>query len=189
MHRPVVLSALIILACGCTTTPTLPDELVFRPAGMKKPMDLKGIRRLAIMEFRNYTENKEAPARVEGLLAEELRKSGRYSRMTLKLKVWSMSAIGSFTIWAARMGGGDPAGNARLRAALGIISASMCGMSCRARLAADLASYKTSRSPMSNSTGILRLANSLSLNTGRKGTRERRPIALTIRCSASRLLD
>jgi curli biogenesis system outer membrane secretion channel CsgG len=78
VHRPVVLSALVLLACSCTTTPTLPDELVFRPVGMKERVDLKGIRRLAVMEFRNYTENKEAPARVEGLLTAEFQKSGRF---------------------------------------------------------------------------------------------------------------
>ncbi len=99
MYRPVVLSALIILVCGCSTTPTLPDELVFRPAGLKQPVDLKGIRRLAIMEFRNYTENKEAPARVEGLLTEELRKSRRFellerSQMEQALKEVALGQTG-----------------------------------------------------------------------------------------------
>ncbi len=99
MHRPVMLSTLIILVCGCTTTPPLPDELVFRPAGLKHQVDLKGIRRLAVMEFRNYTENKEAPARVEGLIVEELRKTRRFellerSQMEQALKEVALGQTG-----------------------------------------------------------------------------------------------
>lgn len=99
MHRPVALCALIIFACGCVTTPPLPDELVFRPAGPKQRVDLQGIRRLAVTEFRNYTDNKEAPARLEGLLTAELQKTGRFdllerSRLEQALKETALGQTG-----------------------------------------------------------------------------------------------
>jgi curli biogenesis system outer membrane secretion channel CsgG len=66
---------------------------------MKQPVNLKGIRRLAVMAFRNHTENKEAPARVEGLLTEELQKSGRFellerSQMDQALKEVALGQTG-----------------------------------------------------------------------------------------------
>ena len=99
MHRSVAISALLILVVGCVAAPPLPDELVFRPTGPKQRVDLKGIHRVAVTEFRNYTDNKEAPARLEGLLTAELQRTGRFdllerSRIEQALKELALGQTG-----------------------------------------------------------------------------------------------
>lgn len=99
MHRPILACTVIILVSGCTITPRLPDELQFRPVGLKQAVDLKGIHRIAVAEFKNYTGNREAPARVQGLLTEELQKTRRFellerSQMEQALKEVALGQTG-----------------------------------------------------------------------------------------------
>lgn len=66
--RKLIIIAAILLISGCASDPKLPRELTFTPASTRAP-NLEGVKTVALFEFDNLTENKEAGARVLGKLS------------------------------------------------------------------------------------------------------------------------
>ena len=71
------LAICIILLTACMAQPPLPEALVFKTRP-KQVVKVNGIKRLAMVEFTNHTENKEAPGRILGLLTSEFLRTGRF---------------------------------------------------------------------------------------------------------------